>query len=255
MDVTIIGAGNVAWHLAPALDNCGFAIKHVYNRTPVGAKQLIKRLYHSSQLNSLDFSALETRLFILCASDDAMEEIIDEIVLPENATLIHTSGSKPMELLENAAPVSSGVLYPLQTFSKTRKVDFKEIPILIESSDDETHDLLIKIGSSLSQTVTSTSSEKRKNIHLAAIFANNFTNYMLSQSEQLLDEINLDFDLLKPLIIETINKAMELGPQNAQTGPARRADYQVIDEHLQLLDEKKQELYQTISQQILEHYS
>jgi len=255
MDVTIIGAGNVAWHLAPALDNCGYAIRNVYNRTSSSGKQLVKKLYNANLLESLDFSKLHTPLFILCVSDDAIDEIISEIVIPENSLLVHTSGSKPMDILENAAAYQTGVFYPLQSFSKTRKADFQLVPILVEGSNNEAQSVLFQMAASISKTVQNTSSEKRKQIHLAAVFASNFTNHMLTAANQVMKKNELDFDLLKPLVIETINKALEMGPENALTGPARREDFQTLDSHLDMLDDDLKILYQTVTQHILDHYA
>ena len=255
MDVTIIGAGNIAWHLAPALDNCGYAVRNVYNRSQSSGKQLVSRLYDANLLSTLDFSDLHSSIFILCIADDAISEVVSEVVLPEDALLIHTSGSKPLEILENAAAYQTGVFYPLQSFSKTRKVDFQQIPILVEGSDSESASLLKKMASSLTQTVKIASSEKRKAIHLAAVFASNFANHMLTASNLVLEKNDLDFNLLKPLIIETINKALELGPEKALTGPARREDFQTLDAHIDMLDDELKTLYQTVTQHILDHYA
>lgn len=255
--MAIIGAGNLAWHLAPALDNCGYAVKEVYSRDHKKADVLVKRLYQAVPAGDLDFSDSNSRLFIVCIPDDAIEEVVKEIVLPdEHAILIHTSGSIPIQALEYAATQHVGVFYPLQTFSKSRKANFSEIPVLIEASDLSTEEILIRIAKSISKIVKRVSSTNRKAIHVAAVFACNFTNHMITLSKAILDDEGLDFDLLKPLITETINKSLQIGPGNAQTGPARREDFQTMDAHFDYLEEPAvQEIYRIISQNILERYS
>ena len=255
--MAIIGAGNLAWHLAPALDNCGYAVKEVYSRDRKKANALVKRLYQAVPAGDLDFSDSNSRLFIVCIPDDAIEEVVKEIVLPdEHAILIHTSGSIPIQALEYAATQHVGVFYPLQTFSKSRKANFSEIPVLIEASDLSTEEILIRIAKSISKIVKRVSSTNRKAIHVAAVFACNFTNHMITLSKAILDDEGLDFELLKPLISETINKSLEIGPGNAQTGPARREDFQTMDAHFDYLEEPAvQEIYRIISQNILERYS
>ena len=255
MDVTIIGAGNVAWHLAPALDNCGYPVRYLYNRGESSGKQLVRRLYNANLLSTLDFSDLTTSLIILCVADDAIPEIISEIILPEKALLVHTSGSKPLSILENAAANHVGVLYPLQSISKSRKVDFLQTPILYEGSDKDSISILRGIASSLSNNVHLASSEKRKSIHLAAVFASNFTNHMLTASSLYMEKNGFDFNLLKPLIIETVNKALEMGPKDALTGPARRMDFQTLDTHISMLDDDLKGLYQTVTQHIIDLYA
>lgn len=257
LHVAIIGAGNLAWHLAPALDNCGYAVKEVYSRHRKKANALVKRLYQAVPAGDLDFSDSNSRLFIVCIPDDAIEEVVKEIVLPdEHAILIHTSGSIPIQALEYAATQHVGVFYPLQTFSKSRKANFSEIPVLIEASDLSTEEILIRIAKSISKIVKRVSSTNRKAIHVAAVFACNFTNHMITLSKAILDDEGLDFELLKPLITETINKSLEIGPGNAQTGPARREDFQTMDAHFDYLEEPAvQEIYRIISQNILERYS
>ena len=256
LHVTIIGAGNLAWHLAPALDNCGYAVNEVYSRESKRADTLVKRLYQAASAGDLDFSDSNSRLFIVCIPDDAIEEVVKEIVLPdEHAILIHTSGSIPIQVLEYAATQHIGVFYPLQTFSKNRKANFSEIPVLIEASDLSTEKVLIRIAKSISNNVKRVSSTDRKAIHVAAVFACNFTNHMFTLSKAILDDEGFDFELLKPLIIETINKSLEIGPENAQTGPARREDFQTMDSHFDYLEDSAvQEIYRVISQNIIDRY-
>ncbi len=255
--VSIIGSGNLAWHLAPALDNAGFAIKEVCSANPKHAEALTERLYRAEVKATLDFSTSTSSVFIIAASDDSIKEIAQEIILPDEVILVHTSGSQPLNLLQFAATNHVGVFYPLQTFSKTKKkVDFKDVPIFIESSDEETERVLMQMASAVSTIVRRVGSEERKALHVAAVFASNFTNHMLTISGDILRQNSLSFDLLIPLITETINKSLMMGPQNSQTGPARRGDLQVLDSHLEFLKENERvaEIYKLITQHIIDQY-
>ena len=256
MNVSFIGAGNLAWHLAPALDNSDFPVKEVYSRDTKNAEALVGRLYESRVQLSLDFSFSSSRIFIIAVADDAIVDVVQEIILPEDAILLHTSGSQPLSSLDFAATQQTGVLYPLQTFSRNRKVDFKEIPFFIESNDPETERLLMTVAKTVSKKVFNISSEERKALHIAAVFASNFTNHMLAISQDLVRENGLDFEHLKPLIAETINKSLTMGPDNAQTGPAKRGDLEILDKHLEFLqsNESVSEIYRVISQNIVDRY-
>jgi predicted short-subunit dehydrogenase-like oxidoreductase (DUF2520 family) len=150
-----------------------------------------------------------------------------------------------------------GVFYPLQTFSKSKKIDFKDVPVFIESETGEVISVLNKMARAITNTVKQISSDERKALHVAAVFASNFTNHMLTLSKEILTEHDLDYEWLKPLIVETINKSLTIGPEAAQTGPAKRGDLEILDKHLTFLqgDEKRAEIYRVISQHILDKYS
>jgi len=255
--ISFIGAGNIAWHLAPALDNVGFVVTEVYSRNRSHALALTERLYQAELKATLDFSTSKSAVFIITASDDAIEEIAQEIILPEHAILAHTSGSQPLSILQFAATPNIGVFYPLQTFTKSKKVDFGTIPIFIESNATEAQQLLTSIAKAISKKVERIGSTERKALHVAAVFASNFTNHMLSLSQNILQQNSMSFDLLKPLIVETINKALEIGPHNSQTGPAIRGDNNIISNHIEFLneDEKLAELYQLITTSIVANHA
>lgn len=254
--ITFIGAGNLAWHLAPALDNTDYAVREVYSRSRKNAETLVSKLYEAEAKDSLDFSDSHSQIFIMSVPDDAIEEISHQIILPDSATLIHTSGSKPLSSLGYAPTPHVGVLYPLQTFTKGRKVNLKEVPLFVEGEDSETEKILLKLATSISKEVHVLSSEKRFILHLSAVFSSNFTNHMLAIAETIMKQNKLDYGWLKPLIAETINKSLEIGPSQAQTGPARRGDLEVLDKHMESLkkDEPLQEIYRLISQHILDKY-
>jgi len=256
MEVSFIGSGNLAWHLAAALDNTDFAVREVYSLHPENARALVERLYEAKVNTSLDFSESRSRIFVVAVADDVIPDIVEEIVLPPGAILIHTSGSRPLEVLTESSAANSGVFYPLQTFSKNKKVDFTEIPIFVESDDKDTEKILLTMAKAISRKVFRISSDQRKRLHLSAVFASNFTNHMLTIARDIMSARGLDYELLKPLIAETINKSLTIGPEGAQTGPARRGDLEILDAHMELLqdDESLAEIYRVISQHIVDRY-
>ena len=254
--VSFIGSGNVAWHLAPALDNTDFAVREVYSRNPAHAAALVDKLYEAEVKHSLDFSNSPSSIFIIAVPDDAIQSIVQEIILPDEAILVHTSGSQPLGALGYAAIPGIGVFYPLQTFSKSKKVDFADVPIFVESENPGTEKILLAMAKAISKNVHQISSQERKAMHVAAVFASNFTNHMLLIAQQIMKENNLNFDWLKPLVAEMINKSISIGPEQAQTGPARRGDFEILDRHMEFLqqDEQRAEIYKVISQHIIDRY-
>lgn len=255
-NVTFIGSGNLAWHLAPALDNTDFPVKEVFSRHRKNAAALADRLYQAEIRSSLDFTMSPSRIFILAVNDDVIAEIAQDLLLPENAIVVHTSGSQPLSVLGYTGTPNIGVLYPLQTFSKSQKVDFREIPFFIESENADTEDVLMALAKSISKKVYRINSEKRKALHLAAVFASNFTNHMLSVATAIAQQYGLDPKVLNPLIAETINKSLAIGPDKAQTGPARRGDLEILDKHIAFLqyDQQLAEIYRIVTQHILDQY-
>lgn len=254
--VSFIGSGNLAWHLAPALDNVGLVVKEVYSRNPKHAEELTGRLYKAEVKATLDFSTSDSRIFIIAVSDDSIADIAREIILPDEAILVHTSGSQPLSSLQYAATSNLGVFYPLQTFTKAKKVNFKDIPIFIECYSEDVEKVLVEIAKSISNEVRKIGSEERKALHVAAVFASNFTNHMLALAKDIMQKNSLNYDWLKPLIAETINKGMQVGPRNAQTGPARRGDLETLDNHLTFLQDQDSlsSIYKLISQNIIDYY-
>lgn len=256
MNVTLIGSGNLAWHLAPALDNAGYPIAEVYSRRGEHAKKLVERLYNARVRSTLDFSDSSSRIFVIAVADDVIPDVVGEVILPEDALLVHTSGSQPLNVLIDAATARTGVFYPLQTFTKGTKTNFVDVPIFIESEDRETERVLMDMAKAISRKVFRISSSQRQALHVAAVFASNFTNHMITLSRDILIDHKLDFEWLKPLLAETINKSLSLGPETAQTGPAKRGDLEILDRHLEFLqkDEAVAEIYRMVSQSILDRY-
>lgn len=252
--IAILGAGNVAWHLAPALEDAGHEITEVYARDIEKAEQITGRLYAADSTDSLDFSDSKAQIFILAVKDSAIPEVADEVILPDGAILVHTSGTMPLDILEYSSATYTGILYPLQSFTKGRKIELDEVPFLLEAGDEETLQKLKKIAKSLSPLVYTVRSKDRKGVHVAAVFASNFTNHMIRIAEEIMRRQGLDFEMLKPLIIETISKSLQIGAKNAQTGPAIREDYETLEDHHQFLsyNESLAEIYKLVSQDIID---
>ena len=254
--IAFVGAGSVAWHLAPVLDNAGYSVREVYSRDAKKADQLVKRLYQAETKNSLDFSDSDVQVIVLTVPDDAIEVVAENIIMPEDTILLHTSGSSPLSILDKAGTPHTGVLYPLQTLSKGVKVNLEETPLFVEGSNPTVTGHILAIGRAISSTVLAISSEKRMALHLAAVFASNFTNHMIAIAFELMERQGLDPQWLEPLIAETINKGLDSGPENAQTGPARRGDLRILQKHAEFLKKDKilREIYTIISQHILDKY-
>ncbi len=255
-NISFIGSGNLAWHLAPALDNAGFIVKEVYSRNARHAEALTGRLYQAEVKASLDFSTSPSSIFIVAVNDESISEIAREIILPDEAVFVHTSGSVPLTDLQFAATPNVGVFYPLQTFTKNKKIDFKQTPIFIESINYETEIVLMALAKAISNQVRKIGSEERKALHVAAVFASNFTNHMLTISKDIMQQNSLEYDWLKPLISETMNKSFQLGSGAAQTGPAKRGDLETLEKHLEFLkdDPSLVEVYKVMSQHIINRY-
>jgi predicted short-subunit dehydrogenase-like oxidoreductase (DUF2520 family) len=257
MNVSFIGSGNLAWHLAPAFDNLGYVVREVYSRNTKNAGKLTERLYQAEVAGSLDFSQSTSKLFVIAVSDDAIEEVVQEIALPDEAILIHTSGSRRLSSLANAATEHTGVFYPLQSFSKDRPVDFKKVPVFIECSDGEVEKCLTNIARQLTTRFKKLDSVQRNALHVAAVFASNFPNHMLTIARSVMKNNKLEFDWLKPLITETITKSIDNGPEKSQTGPAVRGDMEILDQHMEFLKKEKElaKIYKLISQHIIDAHS
>lgn len=252
--IAIIGTGNVAWHLAPALENAGHVITEVYGRDLDRASKITARLYASEPKIDLDFSESQAQIFILAIKDEAISELADAIILPEESILVHTSGAQPLDVLGYSSASYIGIFYPLQSFTTGQKMDFSEVPLLLEAEDQAVLQILQKLAKSISNQTYIVRSKDRKAIHVAAVFASNFSNHMIRISEEIMRRQGLDFDMMKPLIIETISKSLQIGAKKAQTGPAIREDYETLEDHFRFLNFNPElaEIYRLISQDIID---
>jgi predicted short-subunit dehydrogenase-like oxidoreductase (DUF2520 family) len=256
LKIAIIGTGNVAWHLARIIENSGNVITDIYNRDLNKAQHFSMDFFNATATDSLDFTKSKAQIFLLAVSDDAIESVASAVTLDRDAILAHTSGFVGLSALGYAQTKHIGVFYPLQTFSRGKSINFEEVPIGIEGDDSFTEELLLKLGSGISPKAQRMDSRARKNLHLAAVFACNFTNHMLTISREILKNKGLDFELLSPLIEETVSKSLSLGPENSQTGPAKRGDLETLDKHYEALSESEDiaEIYRIVSQNIIDYY-
>ena len=248
MKIVFIGAGNLATRLSLAMQRVGMQIGQVYSHTEASARQLATRL-GCPWTNDLSALQEDGDLYVFSLKDTVLSDVISK-VKPNNGMWVHTAGSMPMSVFEGYAQ-RFGVLQPLQTFSKGRNVNFDVIPIFLEANTDKNADYLKNIASALSENVRFMSSEKRRSLHLAAVFACNFTNHIYTLSYKLLENESIPADVLLPLIDETVSKIHSMPPAAAQTGPAIRYDENVINKHLAMLDDPDmQAIYRLLSQSI-----
>lgn len=249
----VIGAGNLATNLAIAFNERGINISQVFSRTFENANVLAKKV-GAEAISNFDLIKKGNFLYIISLTDDALLQAVSQLIFNEGI-VVHTSGSVSINVLKRVAK-NHGVFYPLQTFSKEYQVDFFNIPIGIESSDNETKEYLFQLAGILSGDVIEMTSEQRRNVHLAAVFACNFSNLMYSIAENILRKNNLPFEILHTLIQETASKAVRQSPAEIQTGPARRNDKVVIDKHLEMLqsDPESKEIYRLLSDAIHRRY-
>jgi predicted short-subunit dehydrogenase-like oxidoreductase (DUF2520 family) len=257
MKVAFVGAGNVAWHLAQAFENVHISITEVYSRNEMHAENLCKKLHHAIVKKELYFSDPELDILILAVSDDALPTIVKQIQVPSNTIVAHTSGSVSMDIFQDMT-YHYGVFYPLQTFSKEKPLNINKVPFCIEGKNDFIKNKLRNLASSISESVYDVDSTQRKTLHVGAVFACNFVNHLLAISKNILADKSLDFNILKPLIEETIQKALTTDhPKNAQTGPAIRKDTQTIQRHLSYLQDTPQEqtIYQLLTDSIMHFYA
>lgn len=250
MRITIIGSGNVATHMAAAFKNAGHRIVQVYSPTMQNAAMLA---YHvgAEAIDNMAAINTETNLFIIAVKDDAIMDVAKQLA-PYNKLMVHTSGATSISALEIFTN-NCGVFYPLQTFSKIRELNFLNVPLCIEGADDDITKQLQQLAQTISNNVYKVNSDQRKILHLAAVFACNFPNYLYHVAEQLLNQNQLDFNIIRPLIDETAQKVQQASPAKVQTGPAIRGDQKTMHAHLALLDNDAdlQAVYRMLSQAII----
>jgi predicted short-subunit dehydrogenase-like oxidoreductase (DUF2520 family) len=247
--VSILGAGKVAGALATSLRQAGISIEEIYCRTPEKAAALAQRVSARfvTDINQLSQNA---DLYIISVSDSAIEHIASAPAL-QGKFIVHTAGSVNMEVLR---PFSNkiGIFYPLQTFSAGREIDMSVVPFCLEASSDEYFQALKVLAEKVSNAVYEVNSQQRKQLHLAAVFANNFGNHMVTLASLLLDKYQLPSHMLRPLVAETAAKLQSMTAVEAQTGPALRGDKKTMTEHLLMLQEMPlmQKIYTFVSESI-----
>ncbi len=252
-DIVIIGAGNVATHIANTLKNNAKIIQ-VYSRHLNNAHQLAQQISSECQYTDNVNDLCVADLYLISIKDDAISEFLKTI--PEqlrDSYWAHTSGSVPRDVF-NGFNNKNGVIYPLQTFSKEVKVNVEEVAIFVEGNNTDVENQLIRYATLISKSVYKADSQLRQQLHVAAVFANNFSNYMYIIANDILKRNNLPFSVLSPLIKETTRKATSIPPLEAQTGPAVRGDLNVMNKHLSLLNTEESNIYDIVSQSILKRF-
>lgn len=242
--IVILGAGNVATHLFNAFFKAeNTVVVQVYNRSEKGLKAFAKKTRTTTSIHEL----LEADVYLLCVKDQIVKALAAKIPY-KNKVIAHTSGSVPLLDISQ----KNGVFYPLQTFSKEVAVDFSEIPLCLEASDENTFKLLQHVAGAVSEKSCAISTEQRKSLHLAAVFVCNFTNYLYSIGENICLENHVPFEILHSLMLETTRKATLNSPKKMQTGPAKRHDRETMEAHLsQLKNPDFKEIYTLLSQCIM----
>jgi len=249
ISIVILGTGNVAKHLFDAfMGQNGIEIIQIYGRSQNALS------YFNNQVNTTTdlFKIKAADIYLAAISDDAIFEV-SKFLVDKKGLIVHTSGSVSINAIPNKH--RRGVFYPLQTFSPNRKVNFKVIPICIEAENEKDYELINELASAISDKVIHIDSDKRKALHLAAVFANNFTNHIYHTAQEICVQNDVPFELLFPLIYETAAKIQDLPTLDAQTGPARRNDKGTLEKHLaQLKHKKHKKIYSLLSKSILKAY-
>lgn len=249
MDIVFIGAGNLATNLSHALHEAGHKIVQVYSRTEASAKALADD-FGCPFTNNEDQIVVGPYIYIICVTDSALAEVAQKVTNGrEDCLFVHTAGSMQMDVLPSKR---RGVFYPMQTFTKARLVNFTDIPVFVEASENKDADTLLSLAKTISKKVYELSSADRQYLHLAAVFCCNFANHCYTLSEEILGQHGIPFEVMNSLIDETAAKVHNISPSQAQTGPAARKDENVIRKHLQLLDDnpRLQTIYDIMTKSI-----
>lgn len=250
----VIGAGNVASHIVPALMRVG-AIEPlaVWSRTEEHARELAGKIGAPIATDDLDALPRDGEFYLVSTADDMLRRV-GEIEWGVGALWAHTSGSVGADILAGVSK-RYGVFYPLQTFSRDVGVEVREVPFFIEGSSEEVTNTLTELARKISDRVYEADSVLRTKLHVAAVFGSNFCNHLWALADGLLRKsAGLDLDILKPLLKETLRKALENSPAAVQTGPARRGDEGVIEKHLAMLEGREAEIYRMMSESIMDYY-
>lgn len=251
-EIVIIGAGRLAAQLGLTLVKRGMKVVQVYNRTQANGQKLAS-LTGATYTDDIHKITLKADLYFFAVSDSVIGELSSVLRL-NNKLAVHASGTMGMEIL---APVSSniGVFYPVQTFPQNKRIDFRTVPVCIEANSPASAERLMELAKAISNHAYYLDSDKRRMLHLGAVFVSNFTNFLYAITEDVLLSHDVPFGLLIPLIRQTALNARKGNLVRSQTGPAARGDIKVIEKHLELLADRKdyQEIYRLISDNIIKH--
>ncbi len=248
MQIVLIGSGNVAFHLAKAFTEAQIPVSQIFGRNTTELQKISEQFSIPSSTETL----ADADLYIISVSDSSITEV-SSLIKNKNVLVAHTSGSVSREALNGNYRKS--VFYPLQTFSKSKNLDYSKIPFFIDAENENDEEILKNLASKISKNVMLANDEKRKYIHLTAVFACNFVNHLYARAKEISDSQGIPFDYFLPLIDETTQKIHELEPKLAQTGPAIRNDEKVLKLHESLLtDEEKLKIYKTLNESIKKMY-
>lgn len=250
--IVIFGSGNVATHLAAALDRV-YDVKQIISPNPQHASALAKRMRNATATSNIKDAINDADIYLIAVKDDAISEIVSSTA-PDSGLWLHTSGSVGVEVF-SPYKKNYGVFYPLQTFSKDVKVDISAIPLFIEGSSDLTESEIRQIAGGISTKVFHADSHQRRQLHIAAVFACNFANRLWAIADKILSQSGYNFDILAPLLQATLNKAIATSPLDGQTGPARRGDNKIISSHISSLNGEDADIYRLISSSIFNQYN
>jgi predicted short-subunit dehydrogenase-like oxidoreductase (DUF2520 family) len=249
INLVLIGSGNLAVQLANAfIQSNKVNLIQRYSRKNTNATYFSDKIPVTDKLSEIK----EADIYLLAISDSAISEFSKQLPF-KKGLVVHTSGSMPMKAL--LCQANKGVFYPLQTFSKEQVLNFENIPIALETEKSEDYTLLENLANSLSKNIYPIDSQQRTQLHIAAVFANNFSNHMFKIAKDVCDMHDFSFEILKPIIFETTKKLETMSPMDAQTGPAKRNDQIVIENHLQQLTGEQKEIYRLISDSISKTYN
>ncbi|WNH09772.1 Rossmann-like and DUF2520 domain-containing protein [Thalassobellus suaedae] len=245
ISVVILGAGNVATHLFKAFNKAdNIIVNQWFNRNLKSIEAYKNKVDITDDLSTLK----DADIYILAVSDDAIAELSSQIPF-ENRLVVHTSGSVSVYDIDKKH--KRGVFYPLQTFSKDAEMDFKNVPICLETINKECYATIKNLAVAIGSPKKRVNGDQRKILHLAAVFVNNFTNQLYRIGHEITESEGAEFDMLKPLILETAKKVQDLSPFKAQTGPGMRNDKKTIKKHLKLLKEQHhKDIYELLTTSI-----
>lgn len=248
LKIVLLGTGNVATHFFHALNKAdNVSVIQVFGRN----LEELALFKNKTQTVTAPMDIKEADVFLIAVSDSAVSTV-SQYLKNKKGLVVHTSGSVPLNAISNKR---KGVFYPLQTFTKEKKIDFHSIPICIETENANDYLILKELGYSVSNSIHRISSEQRQKLHLSAVLVNNFPNHLYHLAQEICNENELSFELLQPLISETVDKIRFLTPMNAQTGPAKRNDVETLQFHIEQIKQPLQKkIYQLLSESIKKTY-
>lgn len=250
----IIGSGNLAFHFLPALSECRFiSLICLHSRNEEVGMDLCRenKIAYAKSLRSIPE---DVSLFLLMVNDTAIAQVSQELakIVDKEKIIVHFSGSTSLDVIDSYFK-NSGSVWPIQSVAKNdTNLNIKEIPLCISSSSNQVASTLQKIFNTISPKVLRINEDDKKVLHLAAVIANNFTNHLFHLSKTLIENVGFSFDLLKPIITKTAENAVSYNPEEVQTGPAIRGDFDTMKDHLELLEgnENLRTIYELLSKSI-----